>query len=424
MSLGRRLRDGVGRIVSATGAIPPGSRVIGPSGPAEVPDLVEGPQIHHDPALDAEPCLVVLMPHLSVARMTGGPNTVFQVTERLAARDIAVRYVACFGPLDTDIARLRHHLADVTGLSPIRSQFIDCSGAGAELAVGAGDVILATWWPTAHVARRALAVTAAREFIYLIQDFEPGFHPWSTKYALASATYLMPVRAVVNEPTLLEHLREQGQTAFDATDPTRAITFMPAVDRALFRPRERQPGPFRLAFYARPGHPRNLFELGLRALADAVERGAFEGHDWIFAAIGEETRSWRLSARHTIDPVRRLTYQEYAAFLAQSDILLSLMLSPHTSYPPLEMATTGGLVVTNTFGTKTASALAAISPSIRGVQPDLDSLSSAIADAARDVVVGRLPTSTTLPEDWNESLSLVIPWLEATIATTRQAGVT
>ena len=418
----RRVRRSVGRILGPGHGAPAPVGTSAPRRLEELPRLVGGPSVRHDPALDARPSLVVLMPHLSVATMTGGPNTVFQVTERLAARGLAVRYVACFGPMDAEADGLRRHLAELTGLAgSTGSEFVDRSAVGAELAIGAGDVVLATWWPTAHVALRALAVTAVDEFIYLIQDFEPGFHPWSTKYALAAATYEMPFRAVVNEPTLLEHLREQGHLKFDIRDPARAIAFMPAVDRAIFQAGERLPGRRRLVFYARPKHPRNLFELGLGALAAAVGQGAFDAEDWTFAAIGEETRGWSLAAGHTLDPVPRMTYRDYAAYLGESDILLSLMLSPHTSYPPLEMAAAGGTVITNTFSTKTAAALAAISSSIRGVPADVDSLSAAIAQAGREIGPGpRATQPLTLPWSWTESLADVVPWLEATIAAARR----
>jgi len=385
------------------------------------PGLVGGPRVRHDPALDSRPSLVVLMPHLAVGRMTGGPNTVFQVAERLAARGMSVRYVACFGPLDGDIERLRRHIQDVTGIArATAADFGDCSTPDAELAVGREDVLLATWWPTAHVADRARAVTSVGEFIYLIQDFEPGFHPWSTKYALAAATYRLPFRAIINEPTLLEHLHRHGEAGIDVHDPERAVSFMPAVDRAVFRPRDRPSATRRFVFYARPKHPRNLFDLGLRALSDAAEHGAFDGADWDFAAIGGETRTLPLPGGRVLRPMPHMAYADYAGFLADSDVLLSLMLSPHTSYPPLEMATAGGIVVTNTFSTKSTADLAAISAAMRGASPDVDHLSAAIAQAATDVSTGRpRPEPTTLPGTWDEALAAVVPWLEATIASVR-----
>jgi len=388
----------------------------------ELPELVGGPRIRHDPDRDANPSIVVLMPHLSVARMTGGPNTVFQVTERLAARGAHVRYLACFGPLDQDLAGLRHHLEQLTGIGgPTGSEFGAAAGPKAIVGIGFRDVVLATWWPTAHVAARALAVTGLEEFIYLIQDFEPGFHAWSSRYALAAATYQLPFRAVVNEPILLEHLAREGELPFDIHDPGRAISFLPAVDRERFGPAgQAREGRHRLIFYARPKHPRNLFELGLRALAGAAEEGALEPADWQLLAIGGETREWTLPGDRRLEVLPWLSYRDYAAELGRSDLLLSLMLSPHTSYPPLEMAVAGGLVVTNTFSTKTSAALAAISPAIRGVPPDVDHLTKAIIDAARECEAGaRRPAPFNLPATWAESLDEVMPWLEATIISVR-----
>jgi hypothetical protein len=150
------------------------------------------------------------------------------------------------------------------------------------------------------------------------------------------------------------------------------------------------------------------------------EQGAFDGAAWEFAAIGGETRTLSLPRGHVLRPVQRLAYTDYAAFLAESDVLLSLMLSPHTSYPPLEMATAGGIVITNTFSTKTAAELSAISTAIRGTPPDVDHLSTAIVKAATDVSDGRLePPGTALPGSWDESMAGVVPWLEAAIASVR-----
>ena len=148
--------------------------------------------------------------------------------------------------------------------------------------------------------------------------------------------------------------------------------------------------------------------------------GAFDGIEWEFSAIGGETRSLPLPGGRVLRPTPRLAYRDYATFLADSDVLLSLMLSPHTSYPPLKMATAGGLVITNTFSTKTAAALMAISTAIRGTPPEVGHLSAAIAQAATDVASGRPETDgTTLPGSWDESLKAVVPWVEATIASAR-----
>jgi hypothetical protein len=426
--LGDRLLERGRRLVRGPAGVAPGA---GRDRFAEYrdiagPRLVGGPTPRRSARLDGTSRVVVLMPHLSVSRMSGGPNTIFQVTARLATQGIPLRYVATFGPLDDDERRLREHIRVVTGVKADEGsiELVDASADGAALDVGVNDVLVASWWPTAHIANAALAHVRADAFVYLIQDFEPGFYPWSTKYALAEATYVMPIRAVVNESTLLEHLRTAPRGGLAAGTPT--VSFTPAVDRRVFAPRPAVTGRAadsarRLAFYARPKNPRNLFDLGLLALRTAVARGVFQVGEWEFAAIGQEVPDLQLTDRHTLHAVPWLDYEAYGRFLRETDILLSLMLSPHTSYPPLEMAATGGRVVTNTFGTKTADALRAFSPAIHGVEPTVDTLVDALAEAVHSV--GAAPDrsdggggeSSALPASWDEALAHVTPWLAETV---------
>jgi hypothetical protein len=379
------------------------------------PILVAGPTTRRVPTLDDRPAVVVLVPHLQVGRMSGGPNTIFHVTMPLAAAGHAVRYVATGGPRDDDVDALRRHVATVTGVATDLVDFVDASRPGDTLDLGSADVLVATWWPTAHTAAAGLAATHASAFIYLIQDFEPGFYPWSTKYALAAATYDMPFRAIVNEPTLLDHLQRAGVGRFaDGSQP--AISFMPAVDSAVFTPTARRgAGRRRLAFYARPKHARNMFDLGLAVLRAAEAQGVFGDDDWTLSAIGETVPELPVGDRR-LEPTPWLDYAAYATFLAETDVLLSLMLSPHTSYPPLEMVGTGGHVVTNTFGGKTHAALKAISPKIHAGPAAVDPLVAAIAEAvaATRSTTGAGP-APGLPRSWADALGDVTPWLVETV---------
>jgi hypothetical protein len=376
------------------------------------PTFDTGPTPRHDPGRDGDGRLVVLLPHLNVERMSGGPNTVFQVTARLLAAGIKLRYASTTGPLAPHPDALRDHIRRVSGIEagPAEVEFVDASARGAELDLGRDDVVFATWWRTAHMANACLEHVRAEAFIYLIQDFEPGFYPWSTKSALAQATYGLPIRALVNEPLLDEYLRHSGTGRF-GSDTFAAQTFMPAVDRRVFARRDRPSGaPRRLVFYARPRNPRNLFEIGLRVLRDAAAAGVFDSEPWEFLAIGQELPDLPLSARHVLKHQPWLSYEEYGALLGSSDVLLSLMLSPHTSYPPLEMAVGGGLVVTNTYGPKTAAALAAISPAIRAAAPDVAPLVGALRETVLAVSAPR-STAVALPGDWDEALTDALPWL-------------
>lgn len=100
-----------------------------------------------------------------------------------------------------------------------------------------------------------------------------------------------------------------------------------------------------------------------------------------------------------------MDYCAYAALLRGSDILLCPMLSAHTSYPVLEMAACGGLVVTNTFGSKTAQRLQELSANIVAVPATQEALAHALVAAALRL---RMGTSTLdgvkLPADWKTAL--------------------
>jgi hypothetical protein len=382
--------------------------------PLETPTLVEGPSIEHHRRLDSPGRLVVLMPHLDVDKMSGGPNTVFQVTARVARLGIPVVYVATSGALRPSASAVLDHIRQLTGVDarPPLVDLVAANGPAATLGVGAGDVFVATYWPTAHMANRALAHTRADEFVYLIQDFEPGFYQWSTRYVLAEETYAMPIRAIVNEPLLLDHLRASRVGRFGDGASLPAVTFTPAVDRTVFARRDRLPGRRRLVFYARPRNPRNLFELGLRAIRVAAGWGVFDRSDWEFSAIGHRLPDLPLSTRHVMHSRAWLPYEAYGALLGEADLLVSLMLSPHTSYPPLEMAAAGGLVVTNSFGVKTAAALAAISPAIRGPAPAVVAVAEAVASAVAEAEAGARPASEiALPGTWDQATADVVPWL-------------
>ncbi len=361
--------------------------------------------------------LTVLMPHLELKRMTGGPNTVINLTGRLVDLGVPVRYVATYGPLDRDEAPLRAHIERLTG-SAAAGREVQLVGTEAPFPVAQGDVLMATWWPTAWVARDALRWTRSAEFVYLIQDFEPGFYAWSTNYALAEATYGFPCRAVFNERLLRDHFAAAGVGLLGADDDERAVAFDPSVDRGLFaRPAHREPGaPRRLLLYARPKPERNLFPLALKALRTAVQAGVFDGEDWEFSAIGSDVPSLALDGHRTLRPAGWLGYADYARLISGSDLLLSLMLSPHTSYPPIEMATAGNLVVTNTYGAKTADALHAISPRISGVPATEEALVEALRDAVAAIREDRIPGGdAALPGSWDDALADAVPWLARTV---------
>ena len=168
-------------------------------------------------------------------------------------------------------------------------------------------------------------------------------------------------------------------------------------------------------FYARPTNGlRNLFELGVAALEKAVTDGTLDPERWEFVGMGEPFPAISLGRGAKLVPAPWLDLAGYAQQMRESDILLSLMLSPHPSYPPLEMAACGGLAVTTAFANKTSEALAELSANIIGIPPTLEGISEGLeAAVARldDVEGRRAAAAINLPASWRSSLAEVVPRL-------------
>lgn len=163
-----------------------------------------------DPALVDRPTFNILQPVLSSVSMTGGPNTIVTVAFQVARGGIPVRSVTTREA--TDPAWFRRHLLAVTGASAYPpSLSVAFAGDTADpLPIGPRDVFLATHWTTAQQLKQLLPKMDIRRFFYLIHDFEPGFHAWSSNYALALETYDLDFVPVINERLLFDFLVSQS----------------------------------------------------------------------------------------------------------------------------------------------------------------------------------------------------------------------
>jgi hypothetical protein len=307
------------------------------------------------------PRLNLLVPTISPNRAFGGTRTALDLFEALAPRFPRLRVVA-FQPIpDAALATLDGFVLANAGdeRPPIRAAVALPRGGDATLAVGPDDAFLATFWTTAELAARLVRWQAAtfagdaaqRPFAYLVQDFEPGFYAWSAQSELARATYAsdVPTIAVVNSSLLADYLDGQGLAFHER------FVFEPRIDARLRPflaepPRDRMR---RLVAYGRPETPRNAFPLVVDGLRAWVKSGG--GSGWDVVSAGRPHPPVELGRGLRMRALGKLELEAYGSLLRESAVGLSLMVSPHPSYPPLDMAHLGLRVVTNSFGPKDLS---------------------------------------------------------------------
>lgn len=315
--------------------------------------------------------LNLLLPSINARHYFGGIHTAVQLYRALGKHFPATRIVL----MDSapDAAALErfgdHTLVDCGADSTANHQIVPfCDRYGRTVPVGADDCWLTTAWWTTYSAQRLAAwqqeqFGTAGRLINLIQDFEPGFYPWSSQFALALGTY-RPNQdvAVFNTGLLADYFELQGlayQRRF-VFEPTlnEGLRLALADVRANPQPRQR-----RMVVYARPSTPRNAFEL----LCEALRVWGWSdpaSAQWEVVAAGELTADLDLGP-FTLRALGKLDLPAYAQLLSTSAVGVSLMVSPHPSYPPLEMAAFGMGVVTNRFANKD---LAGFSPNIHSAE--------------------------------------------------------
>ncbi|HVI43004.1 MAG TPA: rhamnan synthesis F family protein [Anaerovoracaceae bacterium] len=228
-----------------------------------------------------------------------------------------------------------------------------------QISVRRTDIFVASAWWTALAARNIREWQqeyfgfCPEKFVYLIQDYESGFYPWSTRFMLADATYknVQDIIPVFNTQILADFFHEQGY--FE-----KCLAYQPPVNEeimaALDRDSEREK---LMLIYMRPHALRNCLEFADALIQRIVENQPDFWKEWRFLAIGEDFSAPQFLSTKNISVHGRLTLKEYADYLSRARVGLSLMVSPHPSYPPLEMAEAGLLVLTNTYANKDLSLL-------------------------------------------------------------------
>lgn len=317
------------------------------------------PKARFEPSPRAGYRLNLVLPTVDVARTFGGIRSALDLFEAIGA-DSMERRIVSVGPTGSGASgAIPAYRPVASGEDPADPlQIASLGGPGASLAVRADDVFVATFWTTADLVgriRRWQASTygsAPDRFGYVIQDFEPGFYPWSAQWMLARATYAVPHQTIgiFNTSLLRDYFHSIGirfgrEYAFEP----RLLTALrsPIASPAVTRSRT-------IVVYGRPGTPRNAFPAiidGLRAWRASDPNAA----SWHLASVGQAHPEIDLGGGVVLRSIGKLDLASYASLLRGAAVGISLMVSPHPSYPPLEMAHLGLLVLTNRFADKDLS---------------------------------------------------------------------
>lgn len=262
--LGSTIRQAV-RVGRSDGAAVVLNRVVRKATAKLVPQVSELPLFWDDivtvddpspgiPWRDVAPTSPLLVDWVATppAAASGGHTTMFRIIEELESRGHQCRlflYDRYRGDLAAHEAVVRRWWPSVRAtVHEIPDQ------------LPPADAVFATAWETAHVvAKRS---RAGRRF-YLVQDFEPDFHPQSSERVLAEATYRFGFHGVTAGRWLADRLNRDYGMPCDLF-PFGCDTDVYRLDNTGARNG--------VVFYAKPLVGRRGFSLGILALEELARR--------------------------------------------------------------------------------------------------------------------------------------------------------
>jgi hypothetical protein len=269
-------------------------------------------------------------------------------------------------------------LAKIRDLGNVTFTLCDETTDQAGFDVGEQELFITTsWWTTWSTVQ----TLGPSRVVYILQEDERMFYPYGDEHLRCTQLLSRPdLFFLINTRRLFDHLVDAGFPNI----PQRGTWFEPAFPADLFfpqAPQRQEGGKRKLLFYARPNNARNLFYLGLEALERAIASGVIEPSQWELHLVGKDIPSLKFSVPIQVERHMNLPWREYAALVRSMDLGLSLMYTPHPSYPPLDLAASGAVVVTNRFGSK--QDLDEYSRNILCVEPTVEDLVRGLAQGVR-----------------------------------------
>jgi O-antigen biosynthesis protein len=313
-------------------------------------------QVAFDPS--ARSRLSLIIPTIATSKAFGGVMTALELFLELGKRTgVDLRIV--IDNRETPSGRaLVDKRARALGLEPENIEIVQPVLNGQAIAVRRHELFMTfNWWITLNLlpvlrSQQEHFEQSALPFLYLIQEYEPQFYPFSTTHMLARSAFEppWPCWGIFNTVELFDYFTSQGHRL------DRSFVFEPKLSDALrpFLTKATKQRARRIVVYGRPGIPRNCFSALLKGLRLWSQRYP-EFKDWEVLSVGLPHRPFLLGDGRKMRSIGKLSLEAYAELLRETAVGVSLMSSPHPSYPPLEMAHFGVLTITNRYANKDLS---------------------------------------------------------------------
>jgi SAM-dependent methyltransferase len=359
---------------------------------------------------DILPTINMVTDSISPGSLFGGVATAIIISALLAERQHArLRVVTRTEPGNAATVHelLRAHEIDFRG--PIQLLHVP-PGTSQAIPVADMDLFLTTsWWTTTAV----LPTAGHHRTVYLLQEDERAFYPRSDERLRCSEVLNDPdLRLIINTHLLLTYLASGPEPIRGIRQ--RATVFEPAFPESIYyddsiaRARDRKRT---FLFYGRPLNLRNLYWRGMEAIEAAVLAGILDSRDWKFVFVGKDLPVPSLPGEPEWSNYENLPWDQYAQLVRSAHVGMSLIDTPHPSYPPLDLAACGAVAVTNTFG-DFKKELTQYSKNIITAPPTIAGLVAAIKEA----ILLSEDTSTRLANyrnaglcrHWKDSLTTTI----------------
>ena len=350
-----------------------------------------------------EPRLNLILPTLKPSKIYGGISTAIESYRSLAdALGIALRVLIVSDDVNAhSVQEISRRLNMAVTLAPPRGDstggatVVDVMSNRIEpIAIRSSDIFFATAWWTADLAFRLKDAqermfSRSQPVVYLIQDYEPGFYSWSEHYAMAEATYHRgeETLAIINSEELFGFMMQRYSFKQAWYVP---YSLNSRLDKLLLPTSKEKI----ILCYGRPGTARNCFHIlaeGIR-LWQRANPTAAEEYEVVFA--GEPFDPSRIGFLRNARVAGKMSLEDYADLLNRSAIGISLMISPHPSYPPLEMANAGCLTITNVYEGKNLEKRSKNVCSIPALSPQ--TLAAALSKLIPDAAIGEKPELRTV----------------------------